>query len=111
MRSLECAVIGLALGIGVSPIRAGEAAVPIHPALHDRFYLGFGAFVPRTTTSAQLDSTKLGVGTNIDFEQALGMQTQKLVPEFFALYRLTERWRFDAEHFALNRSSSMNASF
>ena len=106
MRSLECAVIGLALGIGVSPIRAGEAAVPIHPALHDRFYLGFGAFVPRTTTSAQLDSTKLGVGTNIDFEQALGMQTQKLVPEFSARYRLTERWRFDAEHFALNRSSS-----
>jgi len=102
----EIAVIGLALGIGLSPAFAGEAAAPIHPVLHDRFYLGVGAFVPRMTTSAQLDSTKLGVGTNIDFEQALGMPARAVVPDFFARFRFAERWRIDAEYFAVDRSGS-----
>jgi hypothetical protein len=80
MRSLECAVIGLALCAGLSPAYAEETAVPIHPALNDRFFFGAGSFHPKTATSAEFDSTKLGVGTNIDVEQALGMQTQKSVP-------------------------------
>ena len=106
MRSLGCALIGLVLGVGASPLRAAEAAAPVHPVLHDRFYFGIGAYFPRMNTTAQLDSTNLGVGTNVDFEKALGMPAREVVPDFFARYRFAERWRIDAEYFALDRTGS-----
>lgn len=86
--------------------RAEQGEIPHHPALKDRFYIGAGAFFPQTTTQAQLDSNKVGVGANIDFEQSLDMQRSKTVPSFFARWRFGERWRLDAEYFELNRSSS-----
>src|SRR6267142_3823734 len=76
---------------------------PIHPALHDKFYFGGGIFFPRTSTSAQLDVPG-GIGTNVDFEQALGMDTQKTVPDAFFRWRFGDRWRLEAEYFELNRS-------
>ena len=80
------------------------AQVPDHPALSDRFYFGAGVFFPKTTTQAQLDSNRLGVGTNVDFEQSLDMARSKTVPSFFGRWRFGERWRLDAEYFELNRS-------
>ena len=80
------------------------AQAPDHPALRDRFYFGAGAFFPQTTTQAQLDSSRLGVGTNIDFEQSLDMARSKTVPSFFGRWRFADRWRIDAEYFELNRS-------
>jgi hypothetical protein len=80
------------------------AQVPDHPALRDRFYFGAGVFFPQTTTQAQLDSNRLGVGTNIDFEQSLDMARSKTVPSFFGRWRFGERWRLDAEYFELNRT-------
>ena len=81
-----------------------EEPIPDHPALRDRFYVTLGAFYPRTTTSAQLDSARLGVGANLDFENALGMQTSKTVPFASGRMRFGERWRVEAEWFELNRS-------
>jgi hypothetical protein len=81
-----------------------QDVVPNHPALSDKFYFAAGAFVPKTSTSAQLDSTNLGVGANIDFERALGMITQKVVPDAGFRWRFGERWRLEAEYFELNRS-------
>ena len=80
------------------------AQVPEHPALLDKFYFGAGVFFPKTTTQAQLDSSRLGVGTNIDFEQSLDMARSKTVPSFFGRWRFGERWRLDAEYFELNRT-------
>jgi len=88
---------------GAAPARA-EDAVPEHPALRDTFYFGVGAFFPQTTTSAQLDSNRLGAGTNIDFENALGMEDSKTVPVGFGRIRLGERWRIEGEYFRLDRS-------
>jgi hypothetical protein len=95
--------VGAALLFSLTPARADDA-VPDHPALRDKFYFGAGAFLPKTSTSAALDSTNLGAGANIDFERALGMTTQKVVPDAFFRWRITERWRFEAEYFQLNRS-------
>jgi hypothetical protein len=103
MQAIRFAIAAAALVICL-PLAHAQEPVPIHPALHDRFYLAAGAFLPKTSTSAQLDSTKLGLGTNIDFEQALGMTTQKTLPDFFARFRLTDRWRFEAEYFQINRT-------
>ena len=79
--------------------------VPHHPALQDRFFFGIGVFYPRTTTEAQLDSNRLGVGASVSFEQSLDMERSKAVPSFFGRWRFGERWRLDAEYFELNRSS------
>jgi hypothetical protein len=88
----------------MAPALAQET-IPNHPALTDKFYLGAGAFFPKTTTSAQL-TTRTGVGVNVDFEDTLGMQTAKTVPAGFARWRFGERWRLEAEYFQLNRSGS-----
>jgi hypothetical protein len=103
MRAIRFAVAGATLVVCL-PLAQAEDAVPIHPALHDSFYFAAGVFVPKTSTSAQLDSTNLGAGANVDFERALGMTTQKTVPDVSFRWRFTERWRLEAEYFQLNRS-------
>lgn len=105
MRTIRIAVFGAVLMLGL-PLAKAQEALPIHPALNDKFYFALGAFVPKTTTSAQLDSTTLGAGTNIDFERALGITTQKTVPDTFFRWRISDRWRVEAEYFLLNRSGS-----
>jgi hypothetical protein len=96
-------VIGLALGGALSPVHA-EEAIPNNPALHDKFFVALGAFRPKTSTSAQLDSTRFGVGTNIDFERLLGMETEATTPDLLFRYKFADRWRVTAEYFELNRS-------
>ncbi len=87
---------------------AEQDRIPSHPALNDRFYIGAGVFAPKTSTEARLDSTLLGVGASVDFERALGLQTNKSVPNFLARWRFTERWRVEAEYFELNRQGEKN---
>jgi hypothetical protein len=103
VRASPFAFIAPALLCSAAVARADDA-VPQHPALQDTVYFSVGMFHPKTSTSTQLDSTTHGVGTNIDFERALGMQTQEGVPDFFLRWRVTDRWRFDAGYFELNRS-------
>jgi hypothetical protein len=92
--------------LGALALPAGaQDAVPDNPLLKDRFYFGVGAFFPKTSTQAQANSS-VGVGTNIDFENALGMQTSKTVPSAFGRMRFGERWRVEAEWFRLDRSGS-----
>ena len=82
------------------------AQVPVNPVLQDKFYFAIGAFSPRTTTEAQLNSSSLGLGTNITFEESLDMESRKVVPSFVGRMRLGERWRIEAEYFQLNRSGN-----
>jgi hypothetical protein len=93
------------LALLVSALRAQAQEIPRHPALNDSFYFGLGAFFPQTTTQAQLRSNRTGVGTTIDLEQSLDMERSKTVASFFGRWRISERWRIDAEYFALNRTS------
>jgi len=103
MRTFFIAVIGTAFLV-CAPLARAQDAAPNHPALTDKFYFSAGAFVPKTSTSAQLDSTSLGAGASIDFERALGMTTQKVVPDVGFRWRFGDRWRLEAEYFQLNRS-------
>ena len=100
-------IAGIAVSVALSTVltsaAAQQAEIPHHPALTDRFYLGLGAFFPRTTTSAQLTS-RTGIGVTIDFEDTFGMQSQKTVPIGLARWRFAERFRLEAELFQLNRS-------
>lgn len=96
-------IIGVAAAL---PVLAQSPDVPDHPALRDKFYLGAGVFLPKTSTSAQLNSSTLGIGTNVDFERTLGFEDSKSVPAFFGRWRFGERWRLEAEYFELNRSGT-----
>ncbi|SRR3954463_1724327 len=97
------------IAAGVLLLAAGAASAddttPEHPALRDRFYFGAGMFLPQTATSAQLQNSRTGVGANVDFENALGMATDKSVPIALARWRINQRWRVEAEYFELNRSA------
>lgn len=87
-------------------VHAAEGYIPEHPALKERFWVGGGIFHAKTATSAQLDSANFGVGTNVDFERALGMDKTSTSPYAFARMRFGERWRAELEYFELNRSGS-----
>ena len=90
---------------GATPIAAAQS-IPEHAALNDKFYLGIGGFFPQTSTNGQLTSNRIGVGANIDFENALGMESAKSVPFGFARWRVTDRWRVEGEYFKLDRTGS-----
>ena len=96
-------LLGITLAACSAPACAAEGEIPVHPALTDRFYLGAGAFYPKTATSAQLTS-RAGIGASVEFEDSLGMRSSDTVPAGFARMRFGERWRVEAEYFQLNRS-------
>ena len=62
----------LLLALVVAATRAQAEEVPNHPALQDRFYFGAGVFFPRTATPGAAQSSNCtGLGTTVDFENAL----------------------------------------
>jgi hypothetical protein len=84
---------------------ATQAAIPHHPALHDRFWFGAGVFLSTSTTEARLDSD-LGVGTIVDFEDLLGLDETQFSPQGLFRWRVSERWRIEMEYFEVDRSHS-----
>ncbi len=96
-------VLVAVFGVLASPSRAADSGVPNNPALSDRFFIGLGAYLPTSSTTAQLNPSTGGVGASFNFERALGLEDQKEVPALMARIRLGERWRIEAEYFELNR--------
>jgi hypothetical protein len=97
-------IIGIVLAAVVAPAAAQQPSVPVNPALTDRFWIGIGAFLPKTATEAGLSSQTTGVGADIKFEDTLGMDSRKAVPVLMGRWRFAEHWRLEAEYFELNRS-------
>ena len=94
------------LGIFVSGVAAGQPANwTVHPGLQDRWTLEVDAYFPEMKTTAHFDSA-LGPGTSISFEDDLGLDDRKTQAAILGRVRLGERWRIEAEYFALNRSGS-----
>ena len=102
MKTLRTALAGLGLAAAIAP---AAAQAPLHPALEDRWTFGAGFFFPNTATQASLASNRTGVGTNVDFEEALDIERSKTVPILYGRWRINQRWRIDAEYFRLNRDS------
>lgn len=94
------------LGISLSGLANGqEADWTVTPGLQDRWTFEIGAYAPSLKTTANFDST-LGPGTSISFEDDLGLDDRKINAAFLGKLRLGERWRIEAEYFALNRSGT-----
>lgn len=86
------------------PGRAQE--IPNHPLLNDTFRATLGGFYAESTTVARLSSSTGGAGVDVSFEDALGLEERKWVGEFGAYWRISERWRVDADHVRLARTAT-----
>jgi hypothetical protein len=84
---------------------AQDPPIPTHPALVDRFFLGVGAYAASSNTEARLDSPS-GIGTTLDLEDVMGLDSNDIVPQGLARWRMSDRWRMELEHFQLNRSNT-----
>jgi len=101
VKTAVCAMLG-ATSLAVF---ADDSATPNHPALNDKFYFGAGVYLTTTSSNLQVNSNS-GLGTSIDMEKLLGLQSNKGVPFGMGRWRFTDRWRVEVEYFQLNRSGS-----
>jgi hypothetical protein len=88
----------------VAPLPAAEA-IPRHTLLNDKLRVSLGGFYALTNTSVRLDANT-GLGAEINFEDALGIENRKLVGEATLYWRFGERWRMGVDYFSISRSGN-----
>ena len=88
--------------------------VPTHAASDpwgdSPFTVQLGGFRADVETTVRLDSTTLGRGTEINFENDLGVKDSKTLPEFSFLWRINPRHGIEGSYVTLNRSGSRTLS-
>jgi len=88
--------------------RAGEAdgKASVAPFVSDNtFTIGIGYFYAKASTNASYNSN-VGIGTDVDFEQILGLDDRSNIPLFDLQWRFADRWALTAEYFDLKRKGS-----
>lgn len=101
------AVLGLPFAYNVA--HAQNAAIPDHPMMRDRFFIGVGAVYADSDVVANLNSGRVGVGALVDFEEDLGLDENNLIGMATFRMRLSKRWHVDAEYFSINRDNERQA--
>lgn len=98
----------LVLILSVSwPFAATRAeAIPNHPALNDSFVFTAGVYAPRSAVNALVTPAGGGTGVGVDFENTLGLSERSLTGVASFLWRISDRWRLEAEYFRLNRDAT-----
>lgn len=91
--------LALLMAYASSALAAGQAS-------NDRFSVSLGAFITDRDTDTRLDSDTLGRGTDIDFEEALGLDASGTFFRLDGYYRFNRRHRFDFAVFDLSRDAS-----
>jgi hypothetical protein len=87
--------------------RADDIPWGLNPALNDTIFIGLGAlYAAKTSTTAQLNSQKLGVGTVVDFQNTLGMSDTAWGPDAEFRWRMSERWRLEVSYFRISQTGS-----
>jgi hypothetical protein len=72
----------------------------------DRFSISLGAFITDRNTDARLDSAGLGTGTDLNFEDDLGLDTSDSLARLDGYYRFNQKHRLNFSVFDLSRDSS-----
>jgi hypothetical protein len=105
MRLSKCAFMVVVLGAGSSLAHADDIPWGLNPNLNDKIFIGLGAFYgAKTSTTAQLSSQTLGVGTSVDFQNMLGLSDSAGGPEGEFRWRMSERWRLELSYFRISQS-------
>ena len=107
---------GLWLSLSLCPlaaVAAGEPApaetIPQHRLFQDSFRFSLGGYYASTNTTVRLDGGG-GVGVDVNFEDALGLDDRTLVGEGSVQWRFAERWRLDVEYFGITRRATSTLS-
>jgi hypothetical protein len=111
-KALTSAVLAAGLG-ALSPtdgVCAEVYAPPDHPMMRDRFVVTAGVSRSESNVTANLRTSRIGLGTLIDFEDDLGLDKNNEIGVFMLSTRLFERWRLDAEYFSLDRDNEKQSS-
>ena len=83
MRAFKYALMLFTLGACLPCARGAETATPVNPNLNDKIFIGLGAlYAAKSDGSARLNSTRLGVGTVVNFQNTLGMNDSAWGPDF-----------------------------
>ena len=111
MRVAKSAVIAALLAASFPLTCAADVDWGLNHALNDSWEFELGAlYASKTSNTAQLDSTKLGVGTNVNFQDLLGMDSWAWGPDVAARWRMSEKWRLEASYFWISQSGSKSLS-
>jgi hypothetical protein len=111
MRVFKSAVITTLLAASFPLTCAADVDWGLNHALNDTWAFELGAlYAAKTSNTAQLDSTKLGVGTNVNFQDMLGMNSWAWGPDVAARWRMSEKWRLEASYFWISQSGSKSIS-
>ncbi len=98
-------VFVLALGPPATSAAQEAKEVPSPGAIHDRFVLSFGFFLPAFNTDARISSPD-HEGTSVDLEDDLGFKANDSVFRFDGLFRISRRHQIGVSWFSLNRSTT-----
>ena len=105
MRMFKSATIAAFLGAGLPLTSAADVDWGLNHALNDTWTFELGAlYASKTSNTAQLNSAKLGVGTNVNFQDLLGMESWAWGPDVAARWRMSEKWRLEASYFWISQS-------
>jgi hypothetical protein len=104
-------IVVVLMGMGYSCLAVAQASSwSVHPALEDRWMFQLGAFFPKVDTTARLNGTGGVIGTEVSFEDDLGLSDRKSMGSFLASVRLGERWRIEGEYYSLSRGGTRTIS-
>ncbi len=100
-----CRSLFVAVALSASPLMAhADVDWGLNHELNDPLVIGLGATYLRTNGQAQLNSTTLGVGTNIDLGNTLGMSDTATGPYAVLRWRMSEHWRLEASYYWISQS-------
>jgi len=74
--------------------------------LVQRYSIGVGAYFPSLDTKVSVSVLNGLIGTEIDFEQTLGMSGNESMPVLYAAWRFAKKHRLNFQYFKLNRSGA-----
>jgi len=75
----------------------------------EKFELGIGVFLPSFSSSVRVDNTDLDLGTNLDLENDLGLDSQKSTFWASGMWRFSENHRVALVYFNFSRDSVATA--
>src|SRR4249920_2724946 len=96
MRAFRYAVATVLLGVWLPLARADDIPWGLNPNLNDTIFIGLRAFyAAKASGTAQLNSETLGVGTDVDLQNTLGMSGTGWGADAEFRWRMSERWRLE----------------
>jgi len=107
----EIAKVGLACAVFLC-LTAGVASAQKEwgSSLDSRFRINLQGFWPDVNTVIRLDSKTLGIGTELNFEDDLGLSDRETLPAFDFIWRIKPRHVVEFTYFELGRSGTRHLS-